>query len=110
MQAPAAAAFKAGALPLHIQISHTPPSIPDDETKNASSADPGNIGHLAIIPVCLPATHSVPPCSILPQTEFKTGSYGWKGTKRIVIELKDPNSSTSTGEKLQVQLQYVFAR
>ncbi|KAH8100243.1 hypothetical protein BXZ70DRAFT_178279 [Cristinia sonorae] len=77
--------FKSRALPLHINITHTPPSIPDNETTNATEADPGFIGTTALVP-----------------SVFSTGSYGWKGNKRITIELE--NRETGEKEKVQVML------
>ena len=66
--------FVSKALPLHVNITHTPPVIPEEDDKvPASSADPGFIGSSALIPV-----------------EFKTGSYGWKGHKRVTIEVENP--------------------
>ena len=81
----AASEFKARALPLHVNLTHTPPVIPDDETDNATSADPGFIGTTALVPAV-----------------FSTGSYGWKGNKRITIELE--NRETGEKEKVHVML------
>lgn len=73
--------FKARALPLHINITHTPPSIVDETVEAGVSApiDPGFIGAVALAP-----------------TTFSTGSYGWKGSKRIVVELL--NAEAAEGE------------
>ncbi|TFY83095.1 hypothetical protein EWM64_g909 [Hericium alpestre] len=79
-------AFKARALPLHLNLTHTPPSIPDDETKPAAPTDPGFIGTTALVP-----------------TTFTTGSYGWKGSKRLTIELPDPEGGDGK-EKVHVML------
>ena len=80
----AASAFKARALPIHVNITHTPPAVTDGEGANATSADPGFIGTTALIP-----------------TIFNTGSYGWKGNKRVTIEV--PNGE-SGGEKEKVHV------
>ncbi|CAL1703405.1 unnamed protein product [Somion occarium] len=77
--------FKSRALPLHVNVTHTPPAIPDDETINATSADPGFIGTTALVP-----------------TVFNTGSYGWKGNKRVTIELQ--NNESGEKEKVHVML------
>ncbi|TDL27657.1 hypothetical protein BD410DRAFT_799878 [Rickenella mellea] len=79
----APSAFKAKALPLHINITHTPPAITTDETAPAASADPGFIGSIALVP-----------------SDFSTGSYGWKGNKRVTVELQN----TESGEKETVQV------
>ncbi|KAG5651503.1 hypothetical protein H0H81_008397 [Sphagnurus paluster] len=82
-----AATFKATALPLHVNLTHTPPTIadPDTEAVSAATVDPGLIGNLTLVP-----------------STFSTGSYGWKGSKRIVVELDNPE--TDVKEKLQVML------
>jgi hypothetical protein len=88
-QAPAASSFKSRALPLHVNVTHTPPAIPDKDTENASTADPGFLGSLALVP-----------------STFATGSYGWKGTKRFTVELDDPEGGDGA-EKVHVMLTFV---
>ncbi|KAF8061653.1 hypothetical protein FPV67DRAFT_1509787 [Lyophyllum atratum] len=82
-----AATFKATALPVHVNLTHTPPSIadPDTEAVQTATADPGFIGNLTLVP-----------------STFSTGSYGWKGNKRITIELE--NSAGGEKQKVQVML------
>ncbi len=78
--------FKSLALPLHVNITHTPPVITDDDEKvPASSADPGCIGSSTLLPKV-----------------FKTGSYGWNGNKRVTIEVDNPEGGDK--EKLQVMI------
>jgi len=78
--------FKSSALPLHVNITHTPPVITDDDEKvPASSADPGFIGSSTLLPKV-----------------FKTGSYGWNGNKRVTIEVDNPEGGDK--EKLQVMI------
>ncbi|KAJ7482289.1 hypothetical protein B0H11DRAFT_1807555 [Mycena galericulata] len=79
------AAFKSKALPLHVNLTHTPPSIPDADTVSAAPTDPGHLGGLTLIP-----------------TSFATGSYGWKGNKRLTIELLNPEGGDK--EKVTVML------
>lgn len=80
------AAFKSKALPLHVNITHTPPVIADGDDKvPASSADPGFIGSSTLVP-----------------SDFKTGSYGWKGSKRVTIEVENPEGGDK--EKVQVMI------
>ncbi|OBZ75591.1 hypothetical protein A0H81_04845 [Grifola frondosa] len=81
----AASAFKARALPLHINITHTPPALGDDGTVTLASTDPGFIGTTTLLP-----------------STFATGSYGWKGNKRLTIELQ--NSEGEEKEKVHVML------
>lgn len=82
-----ATAFKAKALPLHINITHTPPAATEGTTEVAQT-DPGFLGSSTLIP-----------------TSFNTGSYGWKGNKRLTVELE--NSESGEKEKVQVMLTYV---
>ncbi|KAF8894754.1 hypothetical protein BD779DRAFT_861987 [Infundibulicybe gibba] len=79
-----ASTFKSQALPLHVNITHTPPSIPDDDTVPAAPEDPGFVGNLTLVPA-----------------SFNTGSYGWKGSRRITVELEN---KTDGGEKETVQV------
>ncbi|KAI0792785.1 hypothetical protein C8Q75DRAFT_731380 [Abortiporus biennis] len=83
----ATSSFLAHALPLHVNITHTPPSVPPEgEQGTEKSADPGFIGTTTLLP-----------------STFSTGSYGWKGgNKRITVELLD-NESGKT-EKVSVML------
>ncbi|RDB24016.1 hypothetical protein Hypma_008640 [Hypsizygus marmoreus] len=82
------AKFKAAAMPLHVNLTHTPPTIADPDTEAVSTAtvDPGFIGNLTLVP-----------------STFTTGSYGWKGSKRITVELKNAESE-GENEKVQVML------
>lgn len=88
--------FKASAMPLHINVTHTPPAMAEKPSSkagdkdekdvvSASHADPGSLGSLTLVP-----------------SVFTTGSYGWKGSKRIQVELM--NSESGKKEKVQVQL------
>ncbi|KAF9265819.1 hypothetical protein L218DRAFT_956795 [Marasmius fiardii PR-910] len=80
-------AFKSKALPLHVNVTHTPPTIPDDESVPAATADPGFLSSLTLVP-----------------SSFATGSYGWKGSKRVTIELQ--NGEGEEKEKVQVMLTF----
>ncbi|KAI0700538.1 hypothetical protein C8T65DRAFT_657646 [Cerioporus squamosus] len=82
----AASAFVKSALPIHVNLTHTPPVLSDDaETTTVASTDPGNIGHVALQP-----------------STFATGSYGWKGNKRFTVEIE--NSEGGEKEKVHVIL------
>ncbi|KAK7049450.1 hypothetical protein VNI00_006057 [Paramarasmius palmivorus] len=87
-----ASQFKAKALPLHINVTHTPPILPSDSTEDATTttahADPGFLGNLTLVP-----------------STFNTGSYGWKGSKRITVELQNDDAEGGK-EKVQVQLTF----
>ncbi|KAH9967997.1 hypothetical protein BC827DRAFT_1122126, partial [Russula dissimulans] len=72
--------FKAGAVPLHVTVTRTSPAIEDN---NNGAVDPGFLGVVAL-----------QPCT------FTTGSYGWKGGKRLVIDVVNPISD----EKKTVQV------
>lgn len=72
-----------------MNITNTPPPITDDDkdesaTVPAASADPGFIGGVK----CLPS-------------QFSTGSYGWKGNRRVTVEVKNEAGEM---EKVQVQV------
>jgi len=81
--------FKSQAHPLHISITHTPPPVVEDsgEKAPAESTDPGFLSALSLQP-----------------SSFSTGTYGWKGSKRVTIEVDNPG--TGEKEKLQVQLSF----
>ena len=92
----AASTFKARALPLHINITHTPPVLADDGTVSVASTDPGFVGTTTLVP-----------------STFATGSYGWKGSKRLTIELENPNAEGGEDkekEKVHVMLTCVPVR
>ncbi|CAE7206580.1 unnamed protein product [Rhizoctonia solani] len=63
--------FEAKALPLHVNLTRTPPKL--EESKDGSAAATSDDGFLASI--------------ALQPTSFMTGSYGWKGAKRMTIPL-----------------------
>jgi hypothetical protein len=71
-------------------MTHTPPSI-GDETATDMPTDPGFIGSTVLLP-----------------SSFSTGSYGWKGTKRVVIELQDEEDGKEK-EKVHVMLTCVLS-
>ncbi|KAF7307689.1 hypothetical protein MKEN_01128900 [Mycena kentingensis (nom. inval.)] len=76
--------FKSKALPLHVNITHTPPTLEPGKTPIAK-LDPGHLGGLTLV-----------------ATSFSTGSYGWKGAKRMTIELQ--NDESGEKEKVTVML------
>ncbi|KIM87446.1 hypothetical protein PILCRDRAFT_814969 [Piloderma croceum F 1598] len=80
----ATSAFMAKALPISANFTNTPPSVADDESVPAASADPGFIGGVK----CLPS-------------QFSTGSYGWKGNRRVSIEVRNEAGEM---EKVSVQV------
>ncbi|EKM51139.1 uncharacterized protein PHACADRAFT_103999, partial [Phanerochaete carnosa HHB-10118-sp] len=81
-----AAAFKAKALPTHVNLTHTPPVLVED-AKDVVQTDPGFIVQTSLAP-----------------TAFSTGSYSWKGTKRVTIELE--KNETGGKEKEQVMMTF----
>ncbi|KAI0003377.1 hypothetical protein BJV74DRAFT_528784 [Russula compacta] len=88
-QAMPASAFKERAGPLHVTVTQTPPTVKEDD--NGVSSAPVDLGFLGAV--------ALQPCT------FTTGSYGWKGSKRLAIDIVDPTSSEKT--KVQVMLTYV---
>jgi hypothetical protein len=77
------------ASPIFLNITETAPSVVEGEDEPAASADPGFIGSVTLAA-----------CS------FSTGSYGWKGSKRIVVELPNPEGGEEK-EKVHIMMKYV---
>ncbi len=57
-----------------------------DDTVSLASTDPGFLGTSTLLP-----------------STFATGSYGWKGSKRLTIELQNPEGGEEK-EKVHVML------
>jgi hypothetical protein len=74
----------ARALPITVNITSTPPPITDETNVSATSTDPGYIGGVK----CL-------------ASQFSTGSYGWKGNKRLTIEV--PNEAGEMEKVIKIQ-------
>jgi hypothetical protein len=62
-------AFNEKALPLHVNLTHTPPKLHDNDDSEVVN-DPGHIGTLTLVP-----------------STFPDGSNGWKGRKKVNVEL-----------------------
>lgn len=77
-----ASTFSKKALPLHVNITHTPPKIAEDD-ESAVPDDPGHIGTITLVPY----THS-------------TGDCGWEGKKKVTVELLDVGKGE---ERVQVE-------
>ena len=84
VQVVSASLFKACALPLHVNVTHTPPNT-GEENGPSVAKDSGFLGALTLQP-----------------STFTTGSYRWKGSKRLTIELVDPDGEET--KKVQVML------
>lgn len=82
----AQSAFKARAVPLYVSITTTAP-VPEGQ---GSAADPGFLTSTTLVP-----------------STFATGSFGWKGHKRMAVELPKAEEE-GEGEKVHVTLTYVF--
>ncbi|KAG8969482.1 hypothetical protein FRC03_002758 [Tulasnella sp. 419] len=86
-----AATFKEHALPLHIHVTHTPPTSTEPGSSSdptpKMSADPGHIASLTLVP-----------------TTFSTGSFGWKGSRRVEVELM--NAESGKKEKVMVMMSF----
>ncbi|KIJ17155.1 hypothetical protein PAXINDRAFT_179852 [Paxillus involutus ATCC 200175] len=81
-----ASTFKSRALPLHVNITSTPPAVAEGQ-ETAAPADPGFLGSTTLAP-----------------SSFSTGSFGWKANKRMVIELPKGEGEEGEGEKVHVML------
>ncbi|KXN92011.1 hypothetical protein AN958_11071 [Leucoagaricus sp. SymC.cos] len=66
-----ASAFSKKALPLHVNLTHTPPKLPD-EGEEVVPDDPGYICTMTLIPCVHP-----------------TGGYGWHGKGMVRVGLLD---------------------
>ncbi|KZS98898.1 hypothetical protein SISNIDRAFT_3335 [Sistotremastrum niveocremeum HHB9708] len=77
--------FKSKALPLHFNITHTPPSIAVDESAPGTAVDPGFVAHTIAVP-----------------STFSTGSYGWKGSKRMTLELQNSDAKETVTVMLSI--------
>ena len=77
-----ASAFHSRAQPIHINITHTEPLVDVD----AAEKDPGFLGSVS-----------------LAATTFSTGSFGWKGNKRMTVDLPKMEGQEEA-EKVQVML------
>ncbi|KAN0075376.1 hypothetical protein V8E55_011399 [Tylopilus felleus] len=75
--------FKSRAVPLHVSITTTSPA---PEGQEAVPADPGFLASTTLVP-----------------STFATGSFGWKGHKRMVVELPKAEGEEE-GEKVHVTL------
>ena len=82
-------AFKSRALPIHANITHTPPAIAVEGGEDSEAAQVVDVGHIGAV--------------ALTPTSFSTGSYGWKGSKRVVVELLGGEGSEEK-EKVHVML------
>lgn len=112
-QQPAAmptAEFKTKARPLHVHVTHTPPSInahSSSEEAKAGAEDvvasvtegEENLGE-PTAPSAPTDVGMISSLTLLP-SEFSTGSYGWKGSKKVWVELQ---GAEGTVEKVQVML------
>jgi len=104
--------FKEKARPIHVHITHTPPSINAKEPTKAEDAPATTEEETDI--TANPTSESAPidtglisNLTLLPSS-FATGSYGWKGSKKIVVELQNSEDGPNGREKVQVMLTYVF--
>jgi len=87
---PDSARFKEHALPLHVNITHTPPTVAEPasqaDTNPTTSTDPGHVSSITLAP-----------------SIFSTGSFGWKGSTRVAVELAD-----AEGQKEMVMVTMSF--
>jgi hypothetical protein len=74
--------FKSRAVPLYVDITTTAPT-------ESAPADTGFLANTILVP------------------NFSTGSFGWKGHNRMVVELPKAEGEED-GEKVHVMLTYVF--
>ena len=100
-----ASQFKEKARPLHIHITHTPPAIDKkEESKSDKEKDEGDATAAGAAGTVTSPDAPIDPgfisnLTLLPSS-FSTGSYGWKGSKKITVELQGSEGV----EKVQVML------
>lgn len=101
--------FKEKARPLHIHITHTPPSIEAKEPLAKPEPEEGD-ATAEEAPMAAPTSPQAPidpgmisSLTLLPSS-FSTGSYGWKGSKKILVELENSEDGPNGREKVQVML------
>ncbi|KAF8520189.1 hypothetical protein BU17DRAFT_89191 [Hysterangium stoloniferum] len=75
--------FREEALPIHVNLTHTPAATIESEEELTKSSDPGHIGSITMLPA-----------------NFSTGSYGWKGARKMTVELQGAEGE----EKREVQI------
>lgn len=96
--------FKAKALPLHLNLTHTPPTISKEENMEEKDNEQAELEHATVA-----VTHDagfIGNLTLVP-TVFSTGSYGWKGNKRLTVELQNGDTDAEGGkEKVQIMLTY----
>ncbi|KAF9453633.1 hypothetical protein P691DRAFT_812983 [Macrolepiota fuliginosa MF-IS2] len=78
-----ASVFAEKALPLHINLTHTPPKLTEDDG-SVTPDDPGHIGTVTLVPC----------------TQSTGDGYGWKGEKKVQVELLDVGDGE---ERIQVE-------
>lgn len=101
--------FKGKARPLHLSVTHTPPSI-DTKDTTVSNGATGDDATAPIDPIAeankpetTPDAGLISSLTLLPKS-FKTGSYGWTGSRKIIVELQGSEEGEEGREKVQVML------
>ena len=97
--------FKSKALPLHVNLTHTPPSIIEKVESDVAVASGSELVEVNA-PVVGDDVGFIESLTLLPSS-FSTGSYGWKGSKRVIVELQDGDGE---GDKEKVQVMLSYAR
>lgn len=95
----AASAFLANALPITANITHTPPPL-IDVNANANANEKEKDSDEAMVSTTTADTGFISGLKLL-TTTFQTGSYGWKGNKRVMVEIKNEKGEM---EKVPVQV------
>lgn len=81
-----------------MNITHTPPIAGgEDATEEKANGDAERVPLSAADPGAICST-------TLLATTFGTGSYGWKGNKRVTIKLPNPNATGAEGEEETVNV------
>ena len=82
-----------------MHITHTPATgIEDAKTADASASTGTKDGNVERVPVSTADPGAICSATLL-ATTFGTGSYGWKGSKRVSIKLPNPNATGTEDEE-----------
>ncbi|KAF6764694.1 hypothetical protein DFP72DRAFT_839754 [Ephemerocybe angulata] len=93
--------FKEKARPLHVHLTHTPPSIVEKDGEEDVEGIVAATANAPTSPAASIDSGLISSLTLLPST-FSTGSYGWKGSRKVWVELQNTEAGENGREKVQV--------